>query len=206
MIKEYCDIVPRNDKDSSLDVALKKFQDFINSKYSKEAARMIFEEYKLTDYPTPQRAWNAFGTDNRICPQLTLNRILAPQVAVYAYEFNDATAPFLFPAMPGFEPLAYHTADIQYLFPLWHGGPRGILHRLSAQQQRLSDALVKAWTNFARDGDPNGPGAPNWPVFAPTASKPGVYLSETLPVSETITDQQFAADHKCDWWAKLQTH
>jgi hypothetical protein len=28
-----------------------------------------------------------------------LNRILAPQVPVYAYEFNDATAPFFFPAM-----------------------------------------------------------------------------------------------------------
>ena len=107
--------------------------------------------------------------------------------------------------MPGFEPLAYHTADIQYLFPLWHGGPKGIIHRLNVQQQRLSDALVKAWTNFARSGDPNGPGAPNWPVFAPTASKPGVYLSETLPVSKTITDRQFAADHKCDWWANLQT-
>jgi para-nitrobenzyl esterase len=134
---------------------------------------------------------------------LALNRILAPQVPVYGYEFNDATAPFYFPPMPGFEPLAYHTADIQYLFPLWHGGPTGQVHQLNAQQQHLSDALVKAWTNFARSGDPNGPGVPNWPVFKPTTGQPGVYLSETLPASKTITDQEFSVDHKCNFWAAV---
>jgi para-nitrobenzyl esterase len=186
-------------------VTAEEFHNFITSNYPAETAKRVFPEYKLADYPTPQRAWDAAGTDGLVCPQLMLNRVLAPQVPVYGYEFNDTTAPFYFPAMPGFEPLAYHTADIQYLFPLWHGGPSGSAHQLNAQQQRLSDALVRAWTNFARSGDPNGPGAPKWPVFKPAAAKPGLYLSETLPVSGTITDRQFAADHKCDFWANMPT-
>jgi para-nitrobenzyl esterase len=184
-------------------ITAEQFQSFVTTNHKAETAKKIFAEYKLTNYKTPQLAWNAAGTDELVCPQLALNRILAPQVPVYAYEFNDATAPFYFSPMPGFDALAYHTADIQYLFPLWHGGPSGQAHKLNAQQQQLSDALVKAWTNFARTGDPNGPGAPQWPVFKPTTSEPGQYLSETLPVSKTITDQEFSADHKCDFWPSV---
>jgi para-nitrobenzyl esterase len=177
------------------------FRALVTSNFPADTAKKIFSDYKLADYRTPQLAWNAAGTDGLVCPQLTLNRVLASQVPVYAYEFNDATAPFFFPAMPGFEPLAYHTADIQYLFPLWHGGPDGVVHKLNASQQRLSDALVRAWTNFAHSGDPNGKGVPTWPVFKPTANAPGLYLSETLPTSTTITDGQFSAEHRCDDWA-----
>ena len=184
-------------------ITAEEFRKSITSTYPAGSAAKILAEYRLADYPTPQRAWNAAGTDALVCPQLMLNRVLAPQVPLYAYEFNDATAPFFFPTMPGFEPRAYHTADIQYLFPLWHGGPTGEAHPLNAQQQRLSDALVRAWTNFARSGNPNGAGAPNWPVFKPMAGMHGLYLSETAPVPGTITDQHFAVDHKCDFWANV---
>jgi len=180
-----------------------QYRQSVTSMYPADKAAKIFARYPLAHYRTPQRAFNAAGTDALVCPQLGLNRVLAPQVPVFAYEFNDATAPFFFPAMPGFEPMAYHTADIQYLFPLWHGGSKGIARPLNPQQQRLSDGLIRAWTNFARTGNPNGAGAPQWPQFRPTAGQPGLYLSQNVPASTTMTDRQFETDHQCSFWASL---
>lgn len=61
---------------------------------------------------------------------------------LYGYEFDDRTAPFYFPKLPGFQALAYHTSDIQYLFPLYHGGPAppSVIHQLNKKQQDLRPA------------------------------------------------------------------
>lgn len=60
--------------------------------------------------------------------------LLAGKVPLYAYEFRDQTAPSMFPELPDFKPMAYHTADLQYQFPGFHGGDKGVQHPLNAQQ------------------------------------------------------------------------
>ena len=125
--------------------------------------------------------------------------ILADQVPVYAYEFDDQTAPFYFPKMPSFSALAYHTSDIQYLFPLWHGSPEGIEHPLNKLQEALSDSLVAAWTNFAWTGNPNGLGNSPWPRYELDPRR-SYYLSEDIPTLSTISDAELYAEHKCDLW------
>ncbi len=125
--------------------------------------------------------------------------LIAAKVPLYAYEFDDRTAPFYFPQMPEFVSLAYHTSDIQYLFPLWHGGSTGISHPLNAQQEKLSDELVAAWTNFAWTGNPNGLGNTPWPQYE--VNGPNTYwLSENIPTLSLISDSVFYADHKCSFW------
>ena len=117
---------------------------------------------------------------------------------VYAYEFNDRNAPYYFPPMPGFTPLAAHTIDIQFLFPLWHGGILGVpgasqSPALSKEEQRLSDQLVAAWTNFAKSGNPNESGNTPWPRFVNQEGVPA-YLSQNVPTLSTFTNAQFGAE------------
>jgi para-nitrobenzyl esterase len=156
-------------------------------------------------YPTPELQWAATETDGAgpnasICKSRHIDHILANQVPLYTYEFRDQTAPDYWPPMPGFVTLAYHTGDIQYYWPGFHGGPLGISQPLNPRQQRLSDELVAAWTNFAWTGNPNGRGNSPWPQFT---NKNSLYLAEDTNGLSTETDAQISAEHQCSFWDKI---
>lgn len=181
-----------------------QYINFVNRTFGSGAfppgtAAMVLALYPASNFATPQLAWDRVGTDSSICGQRFLDKILVRQVPVYAYEFDDQTAPFYFPQMPGFVSLAYHTSDIQYLFPLWHGGPSGIEHSLNRAQTILSDRLVAAWSNFAWTGNPNRRGNSPWPRYTTSANEPAWLIQGTSRLS-TLTDVQYSALRHCDFW------
>ena len=80
---------------------------------------------------------------------------------VYRYRL-DLAAP-----ADKFHPLgfgAYHSDDIAYVFGTLDAR-EGATWR--AEDRALSEQIQQYWTNFARTGDPNGPGLPAWPVYKP---------------------------------------
>jgi para-nitrobenzyl esterase len=160
----------------------------------------------LTHYPVTkagaQMAWDAAHSDAQACRGQYTVAALQPHVPAYMYVFNDRTAQTYFPKMPGYQPLAYHTSDIPYLFTGYHGGPEGLPINLTPAQRDLSDRLVDAWANFARTGNPNAGDDSRWPRWRPGDTSPAYFLQDD-GWKAVQTNAQFAAAHSCGFWNKI---
>jgi len=167
--------------------------------YPAGTVNAVLEHYPLSKYATPQLAYDAVSTDSGACRSLHVEKLVSQWVPLYAYEFNYQDAPYYFPDMPDFEPLAAHTIDIQFLFPLWHGGILGVAKPLELAETQLSDQLVSAWTKFAASGNPNGTGDSPWPRF--DGATPTL-LSQNIPLAP-LPATEFAERHQCEFWDTL---
>jgi len=90
------------------------------------------------------------------CPSLAIadaQRQLTDRV--YVYRFSRVRP-------KGEKLLAYHGAEIPYVFDTAD-------YWLPANQidWALTETMVAYWTQFAKTGDPNAAGLPNWPAFDP---------------------------------------
>lgn len=57
---------------------------------------------------------------------------------------------------------AFHSVEIQYVF----GQLDSNAGFARPEDHALSEQMQKYWANFARSGDPNGPGLPEWPKYS----------------------------------------
>ena len=58
-------------------------------------------------------------------------------------------------------------------------------------EQTLSQRMTGYWTNFAKTGNPNGPGLPTWPQYN-SATEPTLTLDDQIGVINNYHDQQCA--------------
>jgi para-nitrobenzyl esterase len=135
--------------------------------YAKTNSGALLDEV-LKVYPpgglaSPSLDDMALGQSIRGCAMRMLAGWLSSWEPTWTYSFDDRTVPNYLKPQP--YPLgAYHTAEILYLFPGFHGG-LGTPHPLNAAQEKLADRMVDTWATFAKTGNPNLGGAANWPTY-----------------------------------------
>jgi para-nitrobenzyl esterase len=171
------------------------FEDYAGT-FGSQHKDMLLSKYPLARYASPSLAEIAMAQDMKSCVARLLDRAWAKYVPVYGYEFDDRTAPSYFPDL-SYPMRAYHTVELQYLFPLFHGG-QGTPHPLNDAQQKLSLEMVNYWTTFARTGDPSPSSAkelPTWPKYSSEADN---ILVMNSPVSKTADGYGNAND--CALW------
>jgi para-nitrobenzyl esterase len=151
--------------------------------FGAERVDSITARYPLNDDADARPGLASAITDGVwACPTARDARQLVQGTRVHAYEFADRTAPLLLPIPPPpFEYLAYHGAELPYLFDY-------DTVALNPAQQQLSEQMIRAWGDFAATADP---GWRNYPLVLSLA--PGA-----------IQPVDYEAEHHCGFWSSMQ--
>jgi para-nitrobenzyl esterase len=148
----------------------------------------IVRRYPISDYGTPRLALDAVITDLVfLCPARSAARfVVANQPKTFVYQFSLALSAF--PEMGSF-----HGLELPFVF---HSITNIRILALNNKEKKLTDRMAAYWTNFAKNGDPNGAKLPKWPVF--TASN-----QESIMLDMKIRTQKALRQDFCQFLGSL---
>ncbi|MBX6359265.1 MAG: carboxylesterase family protein [Acidobacterium ailaaui] len=169
-------------------ITMAEYRKFAEKEFGPDAERFL-SAYAANDETEAIRALRDYAGD-RFLVYATWRWIEA-QVAtggqpVYRYHFELPS--------PGdkFHPAgtAFHSDDIEYVFGTLDSRKEMAVR---PEDRALSELMQSYWTNFAKTGDPNGPGLPQWPQYNAATGWQVMHLnaqSEARP-DKTRTRYQF---------------
>ena len=142
-------------------------------RFGSNAATFLKLYPAATDAEAKRAAQDFAGDDFIACSTwkwLELHRTTG-ESPVFRYEF-DQTLPLPADAAPGTVPTAPHASEIEFVFRVLSS--KNLPWR--PEDYAVSELVSSYWTNFAKTGDPNGPGLPRWPAYDSQDGYPVMHL------------------------------
>ena len=131
--------------------------------------------YPTSAYDSPFWSYVAMRTDvSRGCPTRRIANLQAVRTPVYRWLYTHA-----YEDDPFFTDLrASHILEDQFI---WGADVLEFGHVFTPGEQALSSRMTSYWANFAKTGNPNGPGLPAWPQYN-TTTEPTLTLDNQSAV------------------------
>ncbi|MBC2666105.1 carboxylesterase family protein [Novosphingobium flavum] len=149
-----------------------------------DLAQRAMQAYGLVPGPNGVSTYAPYGsplqqqtTDlNHRCSALMSAALHSAIAPTWVYEFSRST--------PGHLPS--HSSELRYVF--------GFTDLEDDAARKQSDIIQTYWTNFAKTGNPNGPGVPQWGSFEP-AKKASIELAQDGPIARSAIREQACAPY-----------
>ncbi len=169
------------------ELTIEKYQSLLSSRFGENSAEALLVFPAKSDAEVLQAIDRLITTGANAQPARFLAQAAERNgIPAYLYRFTRRPDTAASRALG-----AFHGVDLAYAF-----GNMEEADGYVAADRDLSNLMMSYWVNFAKTGNPNGPGLPEWPVWNSAAS-------ESLCLGDAVVVERNLYQEECDFLQRV---